>query len=476
MLALLSRILFVAILAAFPSFLAINFFDAPVLHGFISFDIFFLSLLLLRKRSNLLWQIPLSVSIFLFAFWENTIAAYMVGFVYFIAIWLFCWFECISKVKLLFWILSSLFVIVSDWSIFFESAFSITLGDLLGIAKFYWWGVPLFFMVPLLQMGTILYFFRFAIRKRERIPTWAVFFALSLLLGINFILGHVQKRITMLDFPLYSFFEQQTSPSRISHNVYLQADIKRHYRIIHEKELMVDSIQPTIMILVESWGVRKNFTLNDSDFNFFSKKNVKLFGIRERLNSYTQGAEWEDFKTPNGIANDSSPIALYGKEKYQTWYLHGYDGDFYDREKNYPRLGFDSLKFKNEFINKGLRTCNYGFTGICDSAMSRYVELVMSDSVKKFIYWTTLDSHPPYETQSLIKNDFCKSQNLSKIECIHETRIRHTLKQIASLAEKYPKYRFIVQGDHRPMGSLAESDFVQSFYYRWVPVIVLNGK
>jgi hypothetical protein len=49
-----------------------------------------------------------------------------------------------------------------------------------------------------------------------------------------------------------------------------------------------------------------------------------------------------------------------------------------------------------------------------------------------------------------------------------------TMQRLALLANKNPNYRFVIRGDHRPMGSLVPSGFVQSFYYKWVPIILLN--
>lgn len=474
MVRLIARIAFVSILVAFFPFVGSNFFDAPVLHGFISFDTLLVSLLFFQK-GRLIGQIPLTVSAFLLAFWGDSLISYSAGFSYLAIVWIFYWLKNFPKAKLIFWGAFTLFIMIADWSLFFESSFAMSLRDLFGLARFYWWGLLLFFAIPLLQSVLAWWFFRPAIRKGAGLPLTVIIAVLGLFLGADAIFGKIQQRVAFLDFPLGSFLEQRLLPGKTSRNIYLQADIKRHFNIIHPEELRLDSIRPTVMVLVESWGVRKDFALNDSEFCLFPKEAVTLFGIRERERSYTQGAEWEDFRTPKG-KGPSGLLRRYKGESYQVWYLHGYDENFYDRKTGYPPLGFDSLKFRSFFEAEGFAVCDYGFRGICDSAMLAYVDSRISEPAKKFIYWTTLDSHPPYEIQNSIATDFCRRQNLSKIECSHATRIRNTLGNIAKLVERHPEYRFIIQGDHRPMGSLSERDFVQEFYYRWVPVIVLNGK
>ena len=165
----------------------------------------------------------------------------------------------------------------------------------------------------------------------------------------------------------------------------------------------------------------------------------------------------------------------YAAAGYETWYVHGFDGKFYGREQNYDSLGFRNVKFNQDLAAEGLSQChwgNVGFEGICDSSMVVYLERLLSDSVTRFVYWTTLDSHPPYDTQKRPESEICKGMN--DVECIHAVRIRHTLEGIAYLAKRHPEYRFVVRGDHRPMGALTATSFITSFYHLWVPMVVLN--
>lgn len=169
MVRLIARIAFVSILVAFFPFVGSNFFDAPVLHGFISFDTLLVSLLFLQK-GRLIGQIPLTVSAFLLAFWGDSLISYSAGFSYLAIVWIFYWLKDFPKAKLIFWGAFTLFIMIADWSLFFEASFAMSLRDLFGLARFYWWGLLLFFAIPLSQLVLAWWFFRPAIRKGAGLP------------------------------------------------------------------------------------------------------------------------------------------------------------------------------------------------------------------------------------------------------------------------------------------------------------------
>ena len=268
---------------------------------------------------------------------------------------------------------------------------------------------------------------------------------------------------------LSNTFESQN----VSANTILRTDIREHFKIANHLDLGLDSLKPTVWILVESFGVRVDFKQNDEEFAVFKDNDVSFFGIKMRNVGFTQGAEYEDFSTPKGEDNPKNRIKKYKEALYETWYLHGYDKNFYDRAKTYGAFGFDSLKFRSD-LRDSLDICFFGFQGICDTAMITYIDKLLQDSVKKMIYWTTLDSHTPYDLQKTADTSLCKEYELNPVECVHETHILRTLKHISKLADRHKNYRFIIQGDHRPMGSVKTRKFLASFYYNWVPVIILN--
>lgn len=369
-----------------------------------------------------------------------------------------------------------LFIVVCGWSLFFEYAFSMSLGELWGVAKFFWWGAILFVLVPIVQVAMAIYLGRsFVLKNEYPIHPVVVLISVAILLGVHFISDSLQKRQPILDFPVYEFVKQQLSSSRITQSAVLREDVKRQFSIANELQnsIKLDSIRPTVMILVESWGLRKDFLLNLNEFSVFNSNKISFKGIWRRNANFTQSAEYEDFGMPQGVKSGSTFMEKFRDADFDTWYVHGYEGKFYERNAIYDSLGFSHVKFREELSEYGLVRCtDYGFEGICDSSLAGYVDSLLTDSVPKFIYWTTLDSHPPFETQNRPDDEICA--DLNDVECIHAVRIRNTLRQISLLAKRHPEYRFVLRGDHRPMGSLTAKSFVTSFYHCWVPMIVLN--
>ena len=242
-----------------------------------------------------------------------------------------------------------------------------------------------------------------------------------------------------------------------------------------DKNVITDFTKATVVVLVESYGVNKSVAYTDSLLAPFANSNATFSGLYLRAAGHTQGAEWEDFDAPGGKLRGTPLPQKFRDNGFQTWYLHGYDGSFYKRASNYAKFGFDTLLFRKEFRSRGLSECHYGFLGICDSSIIGYIDSLLTDSIPKFIYWTTLDAHPPYElADGIEKSSACQSMQFSDIDCTYFTLQQNTMKRLAMLAKKHPEYRFIIRGDHRPMGSVKESKFVQSFYFRWVPLIILD--
>ena len=279
-----------------------------------------------------------------------------------------------------------------------------------------------------------------------------------------------------MEYPVKTWFWQLFTPGIIGQNSYLQEDIKRELAQWDSAvPVIADFSKPTVMILVESYGVNKSVDYDKALFSTYADVNPDFMGLFFRNASHTQGAEWEDFNTLKGISNRSAVPAKFKANGLQTWYLHGYNGSFYERRANYAKFGFDSLLYREDLEKRNLSKCNYGFSGICDSALVNYMDSLLADSVPKFIYWTTLDSHPPYEKATVKeKSSACKLFDLSDVDCTFFTLQENSAKRIVWLAKRHPEYTFIIRGDHRPMGSLEQSGFVQSFYFRWVPMVVIN--
>ena len=469
----------VSVVAAFFPYLVSQCFDSSQLHGLLSADTFFLLLLFLLPYGKILYKMPLVVAAGIYGIALESIDAYAIMGGVILMIFFSAYIPRKRTPLLIIYIVCSLFFIIADAGNFFYSTFVLTLPDVWGLVKFYWWGPIVFFAVPLFILSLELLFARKVLwgENRLEISHLTFFVIIVVVMFLNLGANKLQNRQPILDYAVKKWLWQICTPGIIGQNSFLQEDVKAEFPVWEKgNAAILSNEKPTVVVLVESYGVNKSVPYTKALFSPFAESNIKFLGLLAREASHTQGAEWEDFGALGGKISGTAIPENFKKNGLQTWYLHGYDGSFYDRRENYSKYGFDSLLFKDEFLKKGLPSCNYGFEGICDSSIVSFIDSLIADSLPKFIYWTTLDTHPLYELASLRnKSNVCTTLSLSDVDCTYMTLQESSLKYIAKLASNHPNYRFIIRGDHRPMGSLEQSDFVQSFYFRWVPLIILNS-
>ena len=467
-----------ALVASFFGYMACRVYASPLLHGILSADVFFLMVLLMLPRRHFLYKLPFAVLVCFLAVIANSVDAYATMALYLLMILV----TAVVPRRRLFLILAyeffAILFVVADAENFFFYSVLLTLPDAWDLAKFFWWGPLLFFVVPPFIVMLELLFARKILwgERRVEISHRAGFVVVVAAVILNFGINWLQPQRLILDCTVQKWFHQLCSPEIARHSTLLQDDIKALYPVWEKDRPVVDDYsKPTVMILVESYGVKKSVDRAKALFSPFEYSHARFLGLYPRNASHTQGAEWEDFGTPRGKVREQ-PVPMKFRENHlQTWYVHGYDREFYSRGANYAKFGFDRMLFKEDFEKMGLPSCSNGFEGICDSAMVYFLDSLLTDPVPKFVYWTTLDAHPLYEWSGLFeKSYFCKIFSLSDVDCTYFTLQENSLRMIADLVARHPEYRFVIRGDHRPMVSLEQSDFVQSFYFRWVPLIIVN--
>ena len=226
----------------------------------------------------------------------------------------------------------------------------------------------------------------------------------------------------------------------------------------------VDTTRNNVIILVESWGVPLDIQRFEEQINIFKSTRTHV-GIHNRMYSRTRTAEREDLI--NAIIRDSvtqKRDTLFLPKKfndigYKTTFLFGGDRLEQWRYKYIPNIGFSEIIYGKQQNNNA---------SLNDSAMISKIDSILADTTQKhFIVWTTRDTKFPMpEFSNIYRN------NANSADTIYSAKLRRTLTQIAELANKYPKVRFIVQGDHNPIASPIK--FQEKFYKRWVPFIILN--
>ena len=470
---------FVPFLASFGCFIAFDYFATPSLHGVISGDILlFILILILPRKSIFKIFIALAGIAAIFAF--NPIMGACILFAVGTSFIKrdFKW-PSIVPITLFF-----LFSLVADCITFFKETFMMNLSQLWEVSSFFWWGAILFFLIPLGYVAAITWFSRKIFWEKDYIVLKPLSVALLMLLTLVANVGftYFQGRMLLVDFPIYRCFQDYNVHKpfddiefggSVIKNENLSEDTKKVFEIWpHQNDSMIK--KKAVFVLVESYGVHKDTTIaKQMIFPPFKGANVSFAGILPRKSAHTQGAELEDLG--NVSYHDSSEIPFLSsmkKENIESWFLHGYVGSFYSRNTKYKQFGFDSLLFIDDLKKRNLKTCRYGFEGICDSTMINLIDSILSRPGDKYVFWTTLDSHPPYQGDLDLPaySIFCKNLSISDKECMYLSLIENTLKNVARLAQKHPEYQFVIRGDHRPMATIDPNDY----YYAWVPMIILN--
>lgn len=464
---LLVYLFFSSILAAITPYLASVILDAPIRHGFFSIDFFCVASLLLLPQGKVLCSTFCYVALFLYAFfYEPTFSESLALFGYpqwsdfFIAVVsLAVVVICLLIPRKKFVLLTTLgafylLLLIMDCSNILFATFHITLPELWSLASCFAWGIPVFIAVPLLQICLVLLFARKFFDNPGKISAKYPFFPFSfviVLLLLNWGINSIQDRDHVFSNTLKDYAAKfDYEASYISMNSILEPDMEKAFPIYNSKELQnVESKHnKVVMVLVESWGVPKNVELLKAQLRPFDSLQTAFIGLYPRTVAYTQGAEWEDFGIPGGTVNDSVILPLrYRKAGYETWYVHGYDGDFYEREKKYPSYGFDSLLFRKDFFAMGLKGCQYGFPGVCDKSLGAWLSDKLNNEKKQFVYWTTLDAHYPYEGRDYTaQSQLCKEFNLSSVACTFYSHEEETLQTVAQIAKNTPISSLLYEG------------------------------
>lgn len=332
----------------------------------------------------------------------------------------------------------ALFCLFADFESLCES-FNQSTASIWNLSTNYWWGPILFAIIPLLVVAVAATLgYNFFSLKRYTKKTW--FTTIVVMLCI----------LPFGNSSLYNLLQEKSIPEPEISTVTTQ---KRLVEQWDKNKNPFHPSRPTLAVLVESLGASQDHEKTKELLSAYSFGKPTFSGISLRNSAHTQGAELEDFKLMTALKDSV----------FQKWYVHGYDGSFYRRQANYSKVGFDSLLFKEDFEQRGLPICKLGFTGICDSSIVEFIDKLMSDSIPKYIYWTTLDTHPPYDDNT---------PGINEAE-IFMKRQQNTARYIAQLAIRHPEYQIVVRGDHSPMTNFQKGK-LPTFLYRWVPLVIFN--
>ncbi len=196
---------------------------------------------------------------------------------------------------------------------------------------------------------------------------------------------------------------------------------KEHYAVIEDSPLfarLADTAKPTIMVMVDGWGVPYDEQALSKDFGFFAD-NAAQYVLHKRIFGITSFAEKDELS--KGF---SDGLFIFG-------------GDSSACEKKQKSL-------KRHFAQ--VKCCvNCG-----DARMISVLDSLIQGHAWSRIAWTTSQTSEG-NRDSL---DFC-------------------LRELAEIAKKHPDYQFIIQGTHRPI--LGTPETRRKYLGPWVPAVLVNG-
>jgi len=243
------------------------------------------------------------------------------------------------------------------------------------------------------------------------------------------------------------------------------------------------------LILLESWGklndpmpdarmvelyrtpsLSKRYRLETGQVPFFG---ATIAGETRELCGHTFS---------HGVASASAdelrtclPAALR-EQGYLTIGIHGFETRMYARDRWYPRIGFGTRLFRPDLARMGMRTCEGGLIGICDTDVAEFVgqRLLQANPAEPvFIHWATLGSHLPIDKEGP-ESDHCQAGTTDdQTLCIWSRLVENVHGEIARIAslEQLTPTVFIVVGDHAPpFGSQRLRD---RFSQQTVPFVAL---
>lgn len=263
----------------------------------------------------------------------------------------------------------------------------------------------------------------------------------------------------LAQFPTIDYLER-IAPKPVQRNE-IAKEFRQKYSVTDSVSItqnFVDTPRNNVIILVESWGIPLDIERFEMQLEIF-KGSTNTTGIHNRMYSRTRTAEREDLIkaiTRDSITKQKDTLFLpkvFNDLGYQTTFLFGGDSLEHYRFKYIKNIGFGESIYGN---------------GLNDQAMVSKIDSILTDSTQKhFIAWTTTDTKFPMEEFADIYNS-----NADSVNSTYTTKLKNTFAQIAGLVHKFPKTRFIIQGDHNPI--LSPTEFQNKFYKRWVPYIILN--
>ena len=244
--------------------------------------------------------------------------------------------------------------------------------------------------------------------RRINLALFSVFVALLVSLPVIF----VDRYLSRADSPWQLKMFNEDS---------LSSFYKKHYQILGDSALtqyLGDTEKPTVMVLIDGWGVPYDENTLIEDFASFDK-HTSICAIHKRAFDITRWAEGEElrFEFQGGL------------------YVSSGDSLKCQRSRNKP----------NNLFEKELCLADDK-----NSKMSVVLDSLLAEGKWQKIAWT---AHQAREGNRIILHDM--------------------LRELSEIAKKYSNFQFIVQGTHRP--TLGTPETRRLYLAPWVPAVFVNA-
>ena len=100
-------------------------------------------------------------------------------------------------------------------------------------------------------------------------------------------------------------------------------------------------------------------------------------------------APYSEFTKTSGHSCLPERLQMRG---YATTAVHGFYAGMFERNRWYPRVGFENMDFGDKLMPTMTRRCGSAFRGICDADLPPVIERAAAGTKRPdFIYWLTLN-------------------------------------------------------------------------------------
>ena len=164
-------------------------------------------------------------------------------------------------------------------------------------------------------------------------------------------------------------------------------------------------------------------------------------------------APYSEFTKTSGSSCLPERLHMRG---YTTTAVHGFYSGMFERNRWYPRIGFDKMEFGEALIPQFKRECGRAFRGVCDADLPPLIERVAAETKSPdFIYWLTLNTHIPVVPGEALTKFGCERPNngfgLRRV-CRMAELWHDVFRSVAQLAldPRIAPAEILVVGDHAP--------------------------